>query len=316
MQAGITPSVARLPWPFLAIADERGRDLPFALVQGPLETHDQVATLGFLRNSHVMIGATGLAEFPKLRTPQDRTDYAALCHGWCHCFRDPDTYLPAGTPRALISHSDFIDPARVAPAALCGSADRGYEFDFVYVCLPGRWQAATKNLALATACILILTKQLGMRGLLVGRPAPDALAGCKSLTCMDELPWRDLMQVLGRSRFLLAPNMRDASPRLLAESLCMDTPIVVNRAILGGWKYVNAFTGAFFSGEHDLAAAVAACLGRAKRPRTWFASHYGPYPAGARLADFLRLVCPDGSLDRIKCALPTDRVPEVLWQSR
>ena len=40
---------------------------------------------------------------------------------WCHGFRDPDKYLPAGTMRELISHSDFVDPTRVAPFSICGS---------------------------------------------------------------------------------------------------------------------------------------------------------------------------------------------------
>ena len=141
-----------LSWPFLAVADDQGGDLPYVLLQGPVETVYQASTLAALRRSFTLIGGTGLAEFPRLRPTRDRTDYAGLCSGWCHCFRDPDRYLPPGALRALISHSDFIDPALVAPARMCGDGPMQADFDFVYVCLPGHWQALTKNLSLASAC--------------------------------------------------------------------------------------------------------------------------------------------------------------------
>ena len=84
---------------------------------------------------------------------------------------------------------------------------------------------------------------------------------------------------------MFAPNLHDASPRVLAEALCLDVPILVNRHILGGWKYVSNETGAFFGGEHDVVDAVRALLSERRRaelqPRRWFkCAHFPGYIKG------------------------------------
>ena len=52
----------------------------------------------------------------------------------------------------------------------------------------------------------------------------------------------------------------------------MDVPLVVNRAIIGGWKYVHPETGEFFDGAHNVAAAFQKVLAPTRRlsPRAWF----------------------------------------------
>ena len=75
-------------------------------------------------------------------------------------------------------------------------------------------------------------------------------------------------------RVLFAPNLHDASPRVLAEAMCLDVPILVNRHILGGWKYVNNRTGAFFGGEDDVVEAFKGILAVQEQgqmqPRQWY----------------------------------------------
>jgi len=41
-------------------------------------------------------------------------------------------------------------------------------------------------------------------------------------------------------------NVHDASPRVLAEAMCMDVPVLINWHILGGWKYATEQTGEDF----------------------------------------------------------------------
>lgn len=79
---------------------------------------------------------------------------------------------------------------------------------------------------------------------------------------------------------------------MLAEALCLDVPCVVNRRILGGWKYVNSFTGELFDDVGDVADGVRRCLAQARSPRSWFRTNYGPYHAGRRLGALLRQVDP------------------------
>jgi hypothetical protein len=88
------------------------------------------------------------------------------------------------------------------------------------------------------------------------------------------------------------PNELDASPRVLAEALCLDVPLVVYRQILGGWKYVNRFTGVFFDDERDVVGAVRACFAQSVAPRLWFAANHGAYAGAQRLLRLLRTVDP------------------------
>ena len=217
-------------------------------------------------------------------------DYQAICEAWCHCFREPEKYLGAGFPRALISASDFTDYLRVSPEAVA-QADGEADFDFVYAGGTEDWKRQRKGWGLAGQCIPAICRELHLRALVIGTPAPDFPPN-PSVTFVKALDWWGLLARLYRARFLFVPNTLDASPRLLTEALCLNVPVVVNREILGGWKYVNRFTGVFFSGERDVVAAVRTCLNRALSPRHWFRANYGPYLSGSRLLRLLRAVDP------------------------
>ena len=56
--------------------------------------------------------------------------------------------------------------------------------------------------------------------------------------------------------------------------MCLDVPILVNRYIVGGWKYVNRDTGAFFDSVENVVEAYQDILTRQKanqlHPRQWF----------------------------------------------
>lgn len=82
------------------------------------------------------------------------------------------------------------------------------------------------------------------------------------------------MRVDGCHRVLFAPNLHDASPRVLAEALCLDVPILVNRHIVGGWKYVHSETGAFFDSIDNVVPAFRDIINGLQRgdlhPREWF----------------------------------------------
>lgn len=57
---------------------------------------------------------------------------------------------------------------------------------------------------------------------------------------------KKICKLMMGSNFTFFPNLADASPRLLSESLIRNTPVVVNSNIYGGWKYVNKKNGGFF----------------------------------------------------------------------
>jgi hypothetical protein len=275
-------------WPFRFVVDARGRSVGWVAVNARVVTPERHEELALLRHmGYRFLGVSSDGTFP-LGTESDALDYGALCEAWCHCFREPDRHLPLHLPRALISESDFTDFRRVsADVAGKRAMPLRAEFDFVYLGATEPWKKAAKHWELARPCILRICTRLGLRGLLV---ATEQFPVVADVTVLPWLPWDDFLAHLARARFLFVPNECDASPRVLAEAMCLNVPVVVYQRILGGWKYVNPFTGVFFDSEDDVVAAVRRCLEMRPRPRSWFRANYGPYLAGQRLLALVRSV--------------------------
>lgn len=266
--------------PHVPIVGPGGEPSGFTALGGPLTTEHSVRVHAALQaQGERFVGFTNHMRFPL--TPRDESrNYLAACEGWCHCFRDAAGF--GGRPVAEISHSDLLDTDWVSPRRF-GEARR--EWDYVYVCLPGTERE--KNWPLARECCLALSAA-GFHGLLVGRLVIPDLPPTARVTVRGRLRWEELLRCLSRARFLLVSSVEDASPRVLAEALAMDRPIVVHRHILGGWQYVVPATGAFFDGVADVARAASAVLDARTTPREWYCDRYGRTNAGVRLREFLR----------------------------
>lgn len=276
--------------PIVFVADSRGRDVGWAVVTGPLSdraAHRQLAQLGAA--GYRFLGATGYFEFPARRVADER-DYGDLCEAWLHCFRRGEDVLPAGAPAARIALADFTDYRMIRPAPRLARK----EYDLLYVGASFDWKRAAKNWELAAAVLPRLARELDLEVLVIG--APDEEFGpAPGVGFLPFQPWGRFLDLLRRARALFVPNVTDPAPRVMAQALCLDVPLAVNRAILGGWHYVTPRSGVFFDGEDDVAGAVTGCLGASLSPRAVFASGYGPQRAGRRLLDLLRPL--DPSLD-------------------
>lgn len=283
----------KLYWPFEVVRDGLQRDSGWIALHGPIVTADQQQQFADLRRSGVhFVGVSSYVDFPR-DDARDRIDYQAVCEAWCHCFRDPTTYLSPSIAQALISVSDFIDWDHVN-----GTASRLQDtslgaYDYVYVAGVEPWKKQAKNWRLAARCIPELFRGMALRALVIGEPDHEFPAQ-QGVTFSPPLAWPNLLGAIGRAKFLLVPSVRDPSPRVLAEALCLNVPLLVHRDILGGWKYINRFTGRFFFGEQDILVAAQSCLAGVRHPRDWFRSHYGPLIAGRRLTALLRPA--DGTL--------------------
>lgn len=88
------------------------------------------------------------------------------------------------------------------------------------------------------------------------------------------VPHMELADLMEQSEFFFIPNLSDASPRVAAEALSRNIPLVMNRHIAGGWKYINEQTGVFFDGEEDFLPAVQRLRelrdAQKLQPRDWF----------------------------------------------
>jgi hypothetical protein len=272
----------RVDWPFRLMADTRGQSIGWALVNAPIVTEGHRKQLAQLKKAgYRFAGMTSYLSFPK---DEDAGDIVALCEAWFHCFREPDRYLPPGMPRTLLTLSDFTDPTEVSP-------QKGVkECDFVHVGGETPWKQTIKGWDLACACIKRLAGA-GSRGVVLVSAATE-LIGVEGVTIQPKVPWPEFLGLLSRARFVLVTSGQDPSPRVLAEALCVDTPVVVSGGILGGWHYVHPSTGAFFDGDHDVLDAARHCLSGDLLPRAWFEAHHGPLPAGRRLLELVSSVDP------------------------
>jgi glycosyltransferase involved in cell wall biosynthesis len=272
------------------VTDPGGDVLPWVVVRAPVVTRAQHARLRRLADEGCrFVGATSYLGFPGAGF-RDERDYGLLCEAWLHCFRDPDRFLPPNGPRARVSESDFTDPRRIDPRRAVQALPPELVADVVHVSGAEPWRQRAKNWPLAARCLRRLAEETDLRILVIDAP-PDAesLPGVRPT---GPLPWTMVLAVIAAARCLFVPAVLDASPRVLAEALCLDVPVVVNRSILGGWQYVNPFTGVFFDGLDDVVPAVLEAVGTPGRPRSWFMAHHGPARAGARVLRLLRSLDP------------------------
>lgn len=275
---------------FARVTDENFQDLGFAVFRGPLNVAER-ERLERLRSRYRILGVSSYRSFPTV-SGAGHPDYVSLAEGWCHCFREPDRYISGSIPRVLLPESDYTDYTCINRANLRLAANGEKMYDFIYVCTEAGAHNDSKNWTLARECIPILCHDLGLRGLVVGRANVPDIPDCKNLSVVGPVPWLVLLLLLHRSRLAFVPSVFDASPRVLAEAMCLDVPILVNRQILGGWHYVNESTGAFFEGKADVATRALDCLRETLGPRRWYVKHHGWFRTGKRLYDLLKILNP------------------------
>lgn len=205
--------------------------------------------------------------------------------GWLTCSMEP---IPYDIPQLRFSESDCIYiNHNTEPKGLVKKYDviynSGSDCDF---------HQHHKNWNLARECFQKMS-DAGLTVLVIGRNAPAGF-DLPNVTYKPYLKWCEFLDTLEESRVLFVPNVSDASPRVLTESLCKGTPILVNKRIFGGWKYVNEHTGAFFESQDDVMIQLHAVLNASCDPRKWFLETY--YPDGEsmqlnELKEFIESIC-------------------------
>jgi len=296
--------VAKMKRPFVNIFDQKGRKLNIILISKPFsgDHHNKIYLEN--RKGNIFIGVCSYLEFPNMVSNpfEDFTEnykkyrYKEITEGWIHCFRDPENYFPKSMPTYFASESDWSDCNYVKPDPKITEK----KYDFIYICLKVKdksdkcddWATFNKNWKLAQKCLKIMCNKFKLKGLLVGRKGCELPGGCSDLMeTTDMLKYADLRYMYQKSKFIFIPNEKDASPRVLAEAFCMNIPTLINKNILGGWKYINDKTGEFFTDENDLEKHLSIILNKVNQnaysPRDYFVKNYGPRRSGERLKEFL-----------------------------
>lgn len=290
--------------PFVNVYGNDGEQLKIILLSHPFtrdsswEQYKKYKEDGFL-----VLGISSYSEFPKitsnhhdvLHNPEEKAwknyDYMKLVEGWLHCFRNPDKFIDVGIPKSLISESDFCNKDVYKPDDLIKKI-----YDFIYICPKDSdnncdgWVAFNKNWELAKKCLKYMCGKLKLKGLLVGRKGCSLPSVCNGLVeTTDFLTQDELINSYRKSKFIFIPNVSDASPRILVEALCCNIPALVNYNILGGWKYINDNTGAFFTNEHDVKEALDKILYDSNhKPRHHYLEKWGEENSGKRFKAFIQ----------------------------
>jgi hypothetical protein len=160
-------------------------------------------------------------------------------------------------------------------------------YDFIYICnkdhsdscpLDG-WNAINRNYNLALKCFPIMVHKYKLKGLCVGRIGCDLSEYADSITTTGFLSWQELQDKMIQSKFLFLSNIYDASPRVVAECLIKDLPVLMNNNIICGFKYVTPETGEYFIDEHNIRNALDVLLPKINNnlisPKKWWAENYG-----------------------------------------
>ena len=306
-----TVNIPTLPRPFVNLYDDKGNKInvimvshPFTRKTGDNGSYEQYRYWSNNKGIH-FIGITSYSEFPSvysnpydpLSNPNDHSwdhDYMKYFRIWLNCFRNPDKYIKdKTTKKLLLSESDFINQDVFKP-----NPSMKKQYDFLYICLEDDgnknckkgWNYFIRNWELAKKCISIMCNQYGLRGIIIGRENCEIPKGCEQLVTMKpKVPQNELLSIYQQTRFLLLPNIADASPRTLAEALACDMRCLVNYNILGGWKYVNKQTGEFFTNPRDFKKALDKLLSNfdSYSPSQYYRNNYGKQHSGKLLRDFL-----------------------------
>jgi len=296
--------VPDVDFPFINLKDENDKNLNILCIKAHLTENEKIQFLKYIKKGIKFIGCSSYLSFPR---KCDNT--YGYCHedikiegkyieeyvlGWCHCFREPDKYIKYNIPRILISESDF-NTERLMP-------DNNIKIKYDYILVQPKdedckmeWHGHNKNWQLAEKAVKILSDDLNMKGLIVGRD--DCSVNIKNKNNIETtgfLSYYDFIDKIRMSKFMLLPNLEDASPRVLTETLCLNKPILVNENILGGWKYVNYKTGEFFN-QHNIKEQAIKLLNNYHNytPREYFVNNYGTVNTGKRLKEFLQQIYPN-----------------------
>ena len=303
-----TNALVPLNRPFCNIYDNNGNLLNITLLSRPFwlkSQYDDYETK--VKGKFIVFGISSYQEFPnepinpkdnynKTTNRYDKDKWLNMCIGWLHCFRNPDYYLPLSMDKINLSESDFCDCSVNKP-----NPSIKKKYDFMYIChrddlsdcSVNEWVAFNKNLELAEKCITqVCNKNKNIKGLLIGRFDCNIPQGCShvQIETTKKLSYNDLQKRYDESKLLFCPNIHDASPRVITEALSHNIPCLVNKNIVGGWKYIiSGETGEFFEDETDFYPQFTKVLSNCKsyKPREYFIKHYGIISSGRKMKNFL-----------------------------
>ena len=291
-------------FPFRLLCNEKREIIPVVALTAFFRTDKDVQRYNdYIANGNVVVGYTSYKTFPKQIT--DGTgdadtsidfSYIDKIKNWVSCFKNPEEFGFTDSNTLLeMSESDFKDADEKVPTV-------EKKYDFIYSCLDddantcplNGWNAVNRNFDLAKKCFPIMINEFKLKILVMGRQhcGLEELYGDR-IEVIGMLPYHEFQKKLDQSKYLFVPNIYDASPRVITEAISKDIPVLMNRNIICGSKYINNETGEFFTDDYDLRFHLKALLERKMSPNAWWKQNYSRQQAGVKFRNFLASVYPD-----------------------
>jgi hypothetical protein len=271
-------------YPFQKISDENDNDTKVIAISAPLYKNEIETFNKLEEKGYKFIGISSYGYFPIYSKDDSKYDSRAAVlkedymkeillkiHGWLYCNKDPE--FLKDIPKLLFSESDIplIDNVLIK--------NLKKEYDVIYNSgSDSEFHKYHKNWILAKKCFKKMT-EAGLKILIIGREKmDDPSEEHKNITLKPFTPYYDFVDYIEKSKVCFIPNISDASPRVLTESLIKGVPVIVNKNIFGGWKYVCNKTGLFFEDDNDIVDNIKKIIEKVDQKkyntRQWFLKNY------------------------------------------
>lgn len=298
---------------FRPVRTQTGQQVNIILVHSPFQNSHEEQLYERHKNELLFIGISSLEDFPlpppnpfSAKFPKDK--YVGLFPGFLNMYRHPEEIYPSHVKYLDMSQSDFCLPGAFEPMekkwdfTFSGSdQDIGNAMESECV----GWSMFAKNWSFAKQALEVMCGELGMTGVLVATRSKDDKRRCSiPKVCEGKILQTTYISqdqfwlYVRQSRFLFLPQMHDASPRVSAQALALDVPLLMNKNLIGGWKYVTEKSGEYFNDMSDFRESATKIVRNAQaggvyEPRKWVLENYGDENSGLKLKKWIDDKFPD-----------------------
>jgi hypothetical protein len=266
-------------FPFQSLKTYNDKRLKIAVLSAPLYKEERHKYHKMKEDGYLIVGISSYGYYPFSNEEDFKHDSRSAClkeeemqnilNGvdcWLACSKEPIKY---NVPQLFFSESDCPSIDVLKPKGLAK------QYDVIYNSGSDcEFHEYHKNWLLAKECIQKMSDN-GLKVLVIGRNAPTDF-NPPNVEYKPFLNWYEFIDKMEESKLLFVPNVSDASPRIITEAICKGTPVIVNKDIFGGWKYVNDSTGKFFTSSEDIMNSVNYVLNKQYDTRKWFLDNYFP----------------------------------------
>ena len=261
-------------WGLINIVDEDNKPTEFIGIKGP---HFNDEFLDELLKTKKIIGISAYQNFPQtLKNIYDGKNcdnflknYEDKIILWCHCFKDPQNYIPPGIPLLLYSDSDQF-PNIIDLNNLADTVNKQYDF---FCSLPnGDWNSWIRGKDIAKKWLNYMADVMNLKICVGGGDMRDGFSD--KIVFTGFLPWIDFIFKMNSSKNLINFSRYDASPRVIIEALSLNIPVLLNNNILGGWKYINKSTGNLFFYDEPIDKCINNFMNNKYEPLKWMKLNY------------------------------------------